>query len=150
WPTRCSDCCAIRPSGAGWATGAGGGSRNASTPPAAGGTSIRSIANLSLAAQPANRTPRWIPENRRRTLGRIRAGGRRANRITRMSVSVAHRGRPRGALFVAGAIAVASAIGVLAVVSPVLAVAATVGGVAVPAAVLRPKLVVHLLVVSIY
>ena len=67
-----------------------------------------------------------------------------------MSVSVAHRGRPRGALFVAGAIAVASAIGVLAVVSPVLAVAATVGGVAVPAAVLRPKLVVHLLVVSIY
>ena len=67
-----------------------------------------------------------------------------------MSVTVAHWGRPRGALFVAGAIAVASAIGVLAVVSPVLAVAATVGGVAVPAAVLRPKLVVHLLVVSIY
>src|SRR5437870_8010439 len=67
-----------------------------------------------------------------------------------MAVTVAHWSRPRGALFVAGAIAVAAAIGVLAVVSPILAIAAAVGGIAVPAAVLRPKLVVHLLVVSIF
>lgn len=67
-----------------------------------------------------------------------------------MAVTAAHWGRPRSAVFVVGAVAVAAAIGVVAVVSPILAIAAAVGGIAVPAAVLRPKLVVHLLVVSIY
>src|SRR5437870_11360286 len=67
-----------------------------------------------------------------------------------MAVTASHRTQPRSALFLAGAIGVATAIGVLAVVSPILAIAATVGGIAVPAAVLRPKLVAHLLVVTIY